>query len=244
LADEALLTKAMLAKVLGYKSVRSVDLIVAEDCATERPTLKPVYLRRPALRKDPRRPEDFPSFKSLRFRRDDVLAYIEKMLADFPADLEWKFGGGGRRARVPAEKKSPRSTGMILEAVNGEASVAEAAQGAFDGELVRRPQEGVLDGPHVVVSGRGDQSGGNVEDGAGHHGADGDGPDNQKIPDHGQVVRFLGDLMPIAESGHGRHEQSNRQGESDSFGLHVGPPVHRTSGMPTWISSRNSPAGD
>lgn len=106
LADEALLTKAMLAKVLGYKSVRSVDLIVAEDCATERPTLKPVYLRRPAIRKDPRRPEDFPSFKSLRFRRDDVLAYIEKMLADFPADLEWKFGGeDGARAFRP--KKNP-----------------------------------------------------------------------------------------------------------------------------------------
>ncbi|MFP6890623.1 MAG: hypothetical protein VCF07_12895 [Nitrospinota bacterium] len=107
LADEALLTKAMLAKVLGYKSVRSVDLIVAEDCATERPTLKLVYLRRLALRKDPRRPEDFPSFKSLRFRRDDVLAYIEKMLADFPADLEWKFGGGEDGARAFRPKKKP-----------------------------------------------------------------------------------------------------------------------------------------
>ncbi|MFC1491606.1 hypothetical protein ACFLQ0_03345 [Nitrospinota bacterium] len=93
LAEEALLTKPMLAKVLGYKSVRSVDFIVAEDCASEDPALRPIYLRRPRVRRGAWRPKDFPSFKSLRFRREDVFAYIEKMQIDFPADLEWKFGG-------------------------------------------------------------------------------------------------------------------------------------------------------
>ncbi len=93
LAEEALLTKPMLAKVLGYKSVRSVDFIVSEDCAGEDPTLRPVYLRRPPARRGAARPANVPSFKSLRFRREDVIAYIEKMQVDFPADLEWKFGG-------------------------------------------------------------------------------------------------------------------------------------------------------
>jgi hypothetical protein len=92
LEEEALLTKPMLAKVLGYKSVRTIDTIVAEDCASELPVLRPVYLRRPAARRDGKSGPRFPSFKSLRFRREDVTAYIVKMQVDFPADLEWKFG--------------------------------------------------------------------------------------------------------------------------------------------------------
>ncbi len=96
LAEEALLTKAMLAKVLGYKSIRTVDLIVAEDCGSDSPCLKPVYLRRPSPR-DGRKRAGNPSFKSLRFRQEDVLAFIEKMQADFPADLEWKVGGGNEK---------------------------------------------------------------------------------------------------------------------------------------------------
>ena len=94
LREEALLTKAMLAKVLGYKSVRTIDSIVAEDCASEIPVLRPVYLRRPASRRKGKRGPRSPSFKSLRFRREDVASYIVKMQVDFPADLEWKFGGG------------------------------------------------------------------------------------------------------------------------------------------------------
>lgn len=96
LAEEALLTKAMLAKVLGYRSVRTVDQIVAEDCAEESPCLRPVYLRRPAPR---RKGAAHPSFKSLRFRREDVLAYIRKMQTDFPADLEWRVGGSRSRGK-------------------------------------------------------------------------------------------------------------------------------------------------
>ncbi len=92
LAEEALLTKAMLAKVLGYKSVRTVDLIVAEDCAGESPCLRPVYLRRPSARGEGGDAGN-PSFKSLRFRREDILAFIRKMQTDFPADLEWRAGG-------------------------------------------------------------------------------------------------------------------------------------------------------
>lgn len=95
LAEEALLTKAMLAKVLGYKSVRSIDFIVSEDCASGSPALRPIYLRRPRPRNVDGRTESYPSFKSLRFRREDVFAYIDKMEADFPADLEWKYGGKG-----------------------------------------------------------------------------------------------------------------------------------------------------
>ncbi len=95
LSEEVLLTKAMLAKVLGYKSVRSVDFIVSEDCASESPALRPIYLRRPRSRNVEGRAESYPSFKSLRFRREDVFAYIDKMEADFPADLEWKYGGKG-----------------------------------------------------------------------------------------------------------------------------------------------------
>ncbi|MEE9239782.1 MAG: hypothetical protein V3U53_01160 [bacterium] len=97
LAEEALLTKAMLAKVLGYKSIRTIDLIVAEDCSSESPCLKPIYLRRPAGERGLKRARNSPSFKSLRFRREDIFAFIQKMQADFPADLEWKFGGGGER---------------------------------------------------------------------------------------------------------------------------------------------------
>ncbi len=93
LAEEALLTKAMLAKVLGYKSVRTVDLIVSEDCASESPCLRPVYLRRPTMDGEGRRSGN-PSFKSLRFRQEDILAFIRKMQADFPADLEWRAGKG------------------------------------------------------------------------------------------------------------------------------------------------------
>ena len=96
LDEEALLTKAMLAKVLGYKSIRTVDLIVAEDCAGESPCLRPIYLRRPSLRGEGRSAGN-PSFKSLRFRREDVLAFIRKMQTDFPADLEWRAGGEQRR---------------------------------------------------------------------------------------------------------------------------------------------------
>ncbi len=93
LEEEALLTKPMLAKVLGYKSHRSLDAIVAEDCASDAPCLRPVYLRRPPPRPGVRQPKNHPSFKSARFRREDVLAYIEKMQEEFPLDLEWKFGG-------------------------------------------------------------------------------------------------------------------------------------------------------
>ncbi len=93
LAEEVLLTKQMVARVLGYRNVRSVDLIVAEDCASQTPCLKPVYLRRPPAPPGERRPANAPSFKSVRFRREDVLAYVEKMQEDFPHDLEWRFGG-------------------------------------------------------------------------------------------------------------------------------------------------------
>jgi|APSaa5957512622_1039677.scaffolds.fasta_scaffold120046_1 hypothetical protein len=89
LREEALLTKPMLAKVFGYKSVRSVDFLVAEDCVSDNPMLKPVYLRCP---------ENIPSLKSLRFRREDVADYIKKMQHDFPVDLEWKFGQFNRSA--------------------------------------------------------------------------------------------------------------------------------------------------
>ncbi|MBI3126733.1 MAG: hypothetical protein HYZ11_03920 [Candidatus Tectomicrobia bacterium] len=92
LAEEAVLTKPMLAKVLGYRSVRGVDNIIMEDCASEAPCLRPVYLRR--ADHGPPQP-GVPSFKSLRFRKEDVLRYIEKMQVDFPFDLEWKNGGGG-----------------------------------------------------------------------------------------------------------------------------------------------------
>ena len=97
LAEEALLTKAMLAKVLGYKSIRTVDLIVSEDCASESPCLRPVYLRRPTVDGEGKRSGN-PSFKSLRFRQEDILAFILKMRADFPADLEWRAGKGKERA--------------------------------------------------------------------------------------------------------------------------------------------------
>ena len=93
LAEEAILTKAMLAKVLGYRSVRAVDELIAEDCSGEAPCLRPVYLRRTSPGADSRRPPGFPSLRSLRFRKEDVLRYIEKMQVDFPFDLEWKFGG-------------------------------------------------------------------------------------------------------------------------------------------------------
>jgi len=93
LAEEAILTKAMLAKVLGYRSVRGVDDIIAEDCASEAPCLRPIYLRRVRAGSRGHRPYGFPSLKSLRFRKEDVLRYIEKMQVDFPVDLEWKFGG-------------------------------------------------------------------------------------------------------------------------------------------------------
>ncbi len=93
LAEEVLLTKPMLAKVLGYRSVRSVDSIVAEDCASDTPCLRPIYLRRPPAPAGGRRPANFPSFKSARFHRENVLAYLEKMREEFPWDLEWRFGG-------------------------------------------------------------------------------------------------------------------------------------------------------
>lgn len=93
LEEEAFLTKPMLARVLGYKSYRTLDAIIAEDCASDAPCLRPVYLRRPPPRAGARQPEGHPSFKSARFRREDVLAYVEKMTEDFPHDLEWKFGG-------------------------------------------------------------------------------------------------------------------------------------------------------
>ena len=91
LEEEALLTKPMLPKVLGYGR-RALDAIIAEDCVSAAPCLRPVYLRRPRPR-DPRRPANHPSFKSARFRREDVLAYVEKMREEFPLDLEWKYGG-------------------------------------------------------------------------------------------------------------------------------------------------------
>ncbi|MDA1000087.1 MAG: hypothetical protein O2807_06170 [bacterium] len=91
--DEVFLTKQMLARVLGYRNVRSIDLIVAEDCASEAPCLQPIYLRRPHAEPNDRRPPGAPSFKSVRFRREDVIAYVEKMREPFPADLEWRFGG-------------------------------------------------------------------------------------------------------------------------------------------------------
>lgn len=94
LAEEAVLTKAMLAKVLGYRSVRGVDNLIAEDCASEAPCLRPIYLRRARPGPPRRLPAGFPSLKSLRFRKEDVVRYIEKMQVDFPFDLEWKFGGG------------------------------------------------------------------------------------------------------------------------------------------------------
>ncbi len=93
LEEEAFLTKPMLAKVLGYKSCRTLDAIVAEDCASDSPCLRPVYLRRPPAPPDVARPANHPSFKSARFRREDVLAYVEKMQEEFPLDLEWKYGG-------------------------------------------------------------------------------------------------------------------------------------------------------
>ena len=93
LEEEAFLTKPMLAKVLGYKSYRTLDAIIAEDCSSDAPCLRPVYLRRPPPRAGVKQPENHPSFKSARFRREDVLAYVEKMQEDFPLDLEWKFGG-------------------------------------------------------------------------------------------------------------------------------------------------------
>ncbi|MCY4383877.1 MAG: hypothetical protein OXE44_12080 [Nitrospinae bacterium] len=93
LEEEAFLTKPMLARVLGYKSYRTLDAIIAEDCASDAPCLRPVYLRRPPPRAGVRQPGNHPSFKSARFRREDVLAYVEKMTEDFPLDLEWKFGG-------------------------------------------------------------------------------------------------------------------------------------------------------
>ena len=83
----------MLAKVLGYKSYRTLDAIIAEDCSSDAPCLRPVYLRRPPPRAGVKQPENHPSFKSARFRREDVLSYVEKMQEDFPLDLEWKFGG-------------------------------------------------------------------------------------------------------------------------------------------------------
>lgn len=92
LREEALLTKPMLAKVFGYKSVRSVDFLVAEDCVSDNPMLRPVYLRRAPADEEVEGPENLPSLKSLRFRREDVIAYIKKMQLDFPVDLEWKFG--------------------------------------------------------------------------------------------------------------------------------------------------------
>lgn len=97
LAEEVLLNKAMLAKVLGY-SVRSVDRIVQEDCAADDPCLKPVYLRVPHKRRGRSGalfPENFPSFMSLRFRREDVLRYIAKMQRGFPEDLEWRARQSG-----------------------------------------------------------------------------------------------------------------------------------------------------
>ncbi len=87
-----MLTKPMLAKVFGYKSVRSVDFLVAEDCVSDNPILRPVYLRRPPSDGEIEGPENLPSLKSLRFRREDVTAYIKKMQLDYPVDLEWKFG--------------------------------------------------------------------------------------------------------------------------------------------------------
>ena len=93
LEEEAFLTKPMLARVLGYRSYRTLDAIIAEDCASAAPCLRPVYLRRPPPGAGARQPEGHPSFKSARFRREDVLAYVEKMTEDFPHDLEWKFGG-------------------------------------------------------------------------------------------------------------------------------------------------------
>ena len=93
LEEEAFLTKPMLAKVLGYKSYRTLDAIIAEDCASDAPCLRPVYLRRPPPRAGVKQPANHPSFKSARFRREDVLAYVEKMQEEFPLDLEWKFGG-------------------------------------------------------------------------------------------------------------------------------------------------------
>ena len=91
LAEEVLLTKAMLAKVLGYRSVRSVDLLVADDCVSDSPCLKPIYLRRPPSMKPGGGYN--PSFKSVRFTVASLFAYAEKMQLDFPEDLEWKVGG-------------------------------------------------------------------------------------------------------------------------------------------------------
>lgn len=93
LEEEVLLTKPMLAKVLGYRSGRSLDAVIAEDCASDAPCLRPVYLRRPPPRPGAVQPANHPSFKSARFRREDVLAYVEKMREEFPLDLEWKYGG-------------------------------------------------------------------------------------------------------------------------------------------------------
>ena len=97
LDEEVLLTKAMLAKVLGY-SVRTVDRIVQEDCAGVDPCLRPVYLRVPHKRRGRSGalfPENFPSFMSLRFRREDVLRYVGKRTRDFPEDLEWRTRQSG-----------------------------------------------------------------------------------------------------------------------------------------------------
>ncbi len=91
LAEEVLLTKAMLAKILGYRSVRSVDHLVADDCVSESPCLKPIYLRRPSNVKPGGGYN--PSFKSVRFTVASLFAYAEKMQLDFPEDLEWKVGG-------------------------------------------------------------------------------------------------------------------------------------------------------
>lgn len=100
LEEEALLTKAMLAKVFGYGSVRSVNRLIEDDCAGADPCLKPVYLRVPHKRRGRSGalfPENFPSFRSLRFRREDVLRYIAKMQRGFPEDLEWRTGGAGTK---------------------------------------------------------------------------------------------------------------------------------------------------
>ncbi len=108
LEEEALLTKRMLAKIFGYKSVRSVERIIEDDCVSGAPCLKPIYIHTPHRRRGRSGvlfPQDFPSFQSLRFRREDVVAYLKKHQRAFPVDLEGALGEeGGEQGKQDRDK--------------------------------------------------------------------------------------------------------------------------------------------
>ena len=99
LAEEVLLTKAMLARILGYRSVRSVDLLVADDCVSDSPCLKPIYLRRPPQHETRRRLQPLLQERALR----GVLPL--RLRGEDAARLPRGSGVEGRRGAVRGGKK-------------------------------------------------------------------------------------------------------------------------------------------